>query len=57
MAGGSTDPARSRGPLPSGVREGDPLGPPLRLLLGASYGTWSEAPLDAWAAETVIEPW
>jgi 5'-nucleotidase (lipoprotein e(P4) family) len=23
----------------------------------ASYGTWSEAPLDAWAAETVIEPW
>jgi 5'-nucleotidase (lipoprotein e(P4) family) len=23
----------------------------------ATYGTWSEAPLDAWAAEPVIEPW
>lgn len=23
----------------------------------ASYGTWSEAPLTAWAAEEVIEPW
>lgn len=23
----------------------------------AGYGTWSEAPLDAWAAEMVIEPW
>ncbi len=23
----------------------------------AGYGTWSEAPLDAWDAETVIEEW
>jgi 5'-nucleotidase (lipoprotein e(P4) family) len=23
----------------------------------ASYGTWSEAPLTAWSAEEVIEPW
>lgn len=23
----------------------------------AAYGTWSEAPLDAWDAELVIEPW
>jgi 5'-nucleotidase (lipoprotein e(P4) family) len=37
--------------------EGDKWGVEWIVFPNATYGTWSKAPLQAWEAETVIEPW
>ncbi|MBS7663521.1 5'-nucleotidase [Pseudomonas lalucatii] len=37
--------------------EADKWGAEWIVFPNASYGTWSEAPLQAWEAKTVIEPW